>query len=290
MLRVLYRLVLRAHPPYFRQRFAEEMQCIFDHADSGVAAAGLLGDGVWSLLRQWSLRPQFWEEAPVVVAGPGTPLFSVLDSNKPRTAALIYGALLSALVLNGVCWTMGYAWNHPIFIELRRPVFVPPASWDAKTRSTSRPEATDTAESALYTDEGRVVLIFNSHAHPASDPLPVPTATSPATPAGDPPSSVPDPATRSGQGSLQAYAGTYLSPSEEHERVNVTLSGGHLQLEVVGAFSSSLLPSSSSDRLTCAVRTCAVTFPANANGTVDHIVINYDGREIEAFRVQGAVF
>jgi len=33
-----------------------------------------------------------------------------------------------------------------------------------------------------------------------------------------------------------------------------------------------------------------VTFPANANGTVDHIVINYDGREIEAFRVQGAVF
>ena len=42
MLRVLYRLVLRAHPPYFRQRFAEEMQCIFDHADSGVAAAGLL--------------------------------------------------------------------------------------------------------------------------------------------------------------------------------------------------------------------------------------------------------
>ena len=113
MLRSLYQLVLRAHPPYFRQRFAEEMQCIFDHADSGVAAAGLLGDGVWSLLRQWSLRPQFWEEAPLVVAVPGTPLFSVLDSNKPRTAALIYGAVLSALVLNGVCWT----WAMPGIIR-----------------------------------------------------------------------------------------------------------------------------------------------------------------------------
>ena len=167
MLRVLYRLVLRAHPPYFRQRFAEEMQCIFDHADSGVAAAGLLGDGVWSLLRQWSLRPQFWEEAPVVVAGPGTPLFSVLDSNKPRTAALIYGALLSALVLNGVCWTMGYAWNHPIFIEIKQPIIRPPAAWGV--RSAPRPAAPTTqVEPWLYTDQGRVVLIFNAPAHGGS--------------------------------------------------------------------------------------------------------------------------
>jgi len=62
MLRSLYQLVLRAHPPYFRQRFAEEMQSIFDQAESRPAAAGLLADAVLSLLRQWSVRPQFWED------------------------------------------------------------------------------------------------------------------------------------------------------------------------------------------------------------------------------------
>jgi hypothetical protein len=262
MLRVLYRLVLRAHPPYFRQRFAEEMQCIFDHAPSGVAAAGLLADAVLSLLRQWSLRPQFWEESPLVVAGPGTPLFSVLDSNKPRTVALIFGALLSVLVLNGVCWTMGYAWNHPIFIELRRPVLVPPASWETKSTSAIRPGVTGTGESALYTDEGRVVLVFNMHGHPAIN----------------------------ASAALPAYAGTYLSTAEGHERINVTLSGGRLQLEVVGVFSSPLVPDSASQRLSCAVRNCSVTFSAEPNGVADHVVIHYDGHEIEAFRVQGAVF
>lgn len=106
MLRSLYQLLLRAHPPYFRQRFAEEMQSIFDQAESRSVAAGLLADAVLSLLRQWSVRPQFWEDSPLAV-GRGTPLFNVLDNNKPRAAALLYGAFLSALVLNGLCWTMG---------------------------------------------------------------------------------------------------------------------------------------------------------------------------------------
>jgi hypothetical protein len=288
MLRSLYRLVLRAHPPYFRQRFAEEMQSIFDQADSSPAAVGLLADAVLSLLRQWSLRPQFWKETPLVTVGPGTPLFSVLDNNKPRAAALVYGAVLSALVLNGVVWTMGYAWNHPIFIEFRQPVFVPPASWERKTSSVAHLEATESAESALYTDEGRVVLVFNWHAYPASDGSAVSDGSSSASTAAV--SSLPGLATNSSPSSLQAYAGTYLSTSEKREEVNITVNGGGLQLEVVGVLSSPLLPGPSSGRLTCAVRHCAVTFSSNPEGTVDHIEVNYDGHEIQASRVQGAVF
>ena len=34
MLRSLYRTVLHLHPPFFRQRFADEMQSIFDSARS----------------------------------------------------------------------------------------------------------------------------------------------------------------------------------------------------------------------------------------------------------------
>jgi hypothetical protein len=160
MLRVFYRWVLRAHPPYFRQRFGDEMQSIFDCAQSPGEEIGLFVDAVLSLLRQWSLRPQFWEQPNLIAVTDGTPLFHSLDSFKPRATALVYGALLSAFVLNGICWTMGYAWNHPIFIEIRQPIISPPASW--VNRTTPHPVAPVQVEPWLYTNQGRVVLIFNA--------------------------------------------------------------------------------------------------------------------------------
>jgi hypothetical protein len=166
MLRVLYRRVLRAHPPYFRERFGDEMQSIFDCAQSPSAEVGLFVDAVLSLLRQWSLRPQFWEQPQLAAVADGTPLFHTLDSFKPRATALFYGALLSAFVLNGICWTMGYAWNHPIFIEIRQPIVSPPAFWGV--RSEPRAPAPVQVEPWLYTDQGRVVLIFNAPAHSGS--------------------------------------------------------------------------------------------------------------------------
>jgi hypothetical protein len=261
------------------------MQAIFDQADSRPVAAGLLADAVLSLLRQWSLRPQFWEESPLVAAGEGTPLFRVLDGNKPRTAALVYGALMSVLVLNGVSWTMGYAWNHPIFIQLRRPVLVPPASWGTKSTSAIRPEATRAAESDLYTDEGRVVLIFPSRARPSSEAGPTIFLSITSPPA--------EPSRSSGDAApifLQAYPGTYLSTSESGERVNVTLNSGRLQLEVVGVFSSPIVPVPGSQQMNCAVRNCSATFSTNASGVASQVEIHFDGRTIQASRVQGAVF
>lgn len=283
MLRLLYHLVLRAHPPSFRRRFAEEMQSIFDEAGGGVAEAGLLGDAVLSLLRQWSVRPQSWEESPLVAGGEGTTLFSVLDKNKPRTAAMVCGAFLSILVLNGVSWTMGYAWNHPIFIELRQPVFVPPASWDRKSASVPRAESIETAEPSLYTGEGRIVLIFPSHAHPSNEASPtifLSMTSPPAEPAGSSGAPI----------LLQAYSGTYLSPSESGERVNVTLNSGRLQLEVVGIFSSPIVAVPGSQQMTCAARNCSAIFSTNASGVASQVEIHFDGRTIQAFRVQGAVF
>lgn len=178
MLRVLYRSVLRAHPPYFRQRFGDEMQSIFDRAESPGAEVGLFVDAMLSLLRQWSLRPRFWEQSNLEAVADGTPLFLSLDSSKPRATALVYGALLSLFVLNGICWTMGYAWNHPIFIEIRQPIISPPASWGV--RSASRPTAPIQIEPWLYTDQGRVVLIFNA---PAQGESPCPTQPEASAPA-----------------------------------------------------------------------------------------------------------
>ena len=166
MLRDLYRCVLRAHPPYFRQRFGDEMQSIFDSAESPGAEVGLFVDAVLSLLRQWSLRPRFWEQPNLEAVAEGTPLFLTLDTSKPRAVALVYGAILSAFVLNGICWTMGYAWDHPIFIEIRQPIISPPASWAMRT--TPHPVAPVQIEPWLYTNQGRVVLIFNAPEHGGS--------------------------------------------------------------------------------------------------------------------------
>ena len=283
MLRLVYRLVLSAHPTCFRRRFAEEMQSIFDEADRGLTQAGLLADAVLSLLRQWSLRPQFGEESPLVAAGEGTPLFSVLDRNKPRASALVYGALLSVLVLNGASWTIGYAWNHPIFIELRRPLFVPPATWDRKSTSVPLSQSTETAEPSLYHGEGRVVLIFPSHAHATNEASPT-IFLSMTSPPAEPARSFSAPIF------LQAYPGTYLSSSESGERVNVTLNNGRLQLEVVGFFSSPIEPVPGSQQMTCAVGNCSATFSTNAKGVASRVEIRFGERTIQASRVQGAVF
>jgi len=288
MLRVLYGLILRAHPEYFRQRFGEEMQAIFDEAESDRVALGLLADAAVSLARQWTLRPQFWAEPRFAVAGQGAPLFSSLESNKPRTSALIYGAFLSVLVLNAVSLTMGYAWNHPRFMDIR-PGYGPAGRVpDSKLNSRVVPRQTLPAEPALYTDEGRVVLIFTTHAHAAAA---APDANSSvAVPMGTPSRASDQSAAAPAASLLQSYAGTYISNSAGHERVNVAFVGGRLQLEVAGVFSSPLTPVSDAQLLVCGGADCQVRFAANASGTVDQIEIDYAGREIQAFRVQGAVF
>lgn len=293
MLRFLYNATLRAHPPYFRQRFSDEMQAIFDHANGDLAKARLLADAMLSLVRQWTLRPQFWEEPAPIAAEGGTALFSSLATSKPRTMALFYGAILSALVLNGVSLTIGYAWEHPIFIEFRRPTIVPPAAW--KARPVVKPGATGLAEPYLFTDQGRVLLVFNSPAHPSPQPKSdaktiseVETSTVPLADISPTPTNnlVATPLVV-----LQAYAGTYVSPAPDGQRVIVTIDSGRLQLEVAGQFRSPLAPLPNPQLLACGVGDCWVMFSAGPKGTVDRIEVHHLGREMVAFRAQsGMIF
>jgi hypothetical protein len=62
MIRILYRSLIRLHPPEFNERFAEEMLWIFDECDRK-EHLGLLGDGFVSLLRQWSMGSGIWKFA-----------------------------------------------------------------------------------------------------------------------------------------------------------------------------------------------------------------------------------
>lgn len=57
---ILYRLLLRLHPPGFRERFAGDMLDIFDEVGTGTSGDTLIVDAVVSLIRQWLLRRRAW--------------------------------------------------------------------------------------------------------------------------------------------------------------------------------------------------------------------------------------
>jgi hypothetical protein len=278
MLRFLYRRVLHAHPPYFRKRFVDEMLAIFDEAESRAAALGLLGDAVVSLGRQWMLRPQFWEE-PAPSAIEGGVLFAQISDFRPRAIALAYGAVMSAIVLNGVSLTMGYIWEHPHYeVEIRQPVITPPASWQGRSQPNPGPDAA--VEPPLYTDQGRVLLVFNAPPHVAQ-PTPDGKRASSAVSASDPNASA----------ALQPYVGRYIASLPDAARINVEIFEGRLQLEAVGRFHSPLVLAPQPNVWVCEIGDCRVAFSTNAKGEVDHVDIRYAGLDLRAFRERsGMIF
>jgi len=124
MLRSVYVWILRLHPRRFRQRFAEEMLLIFDQvagsAAGRLAEAALVGDGLASLLRQWTLRPEFRREAavalPALPVTDGVPAFYTFGSFKPRPTALIHGLILSIAVLCAALLAIRYSCNHTVHL------------------------------------------------------------------------------------------------------------------------------------------------------------------------------
>ena len=69
MTRIVYRALLRLHPPAFRRQFADEMLWIFDEAPGTQAVAPLLLDALFSLARQWLLRSGAWKLAAAGAGG-----------------------------------------------------------------------------------------------------------------------------------------------------------------------------------------------------------------------------
>lgn len=62
MIRFIYRCLIHLHPRAFRERFGDEMLCVFDEAAEADEAA-FIADALGSLARQWILRSVFWRWA-----------------------------------------------------------------------------------------------------------------------------------------------------------------------------------------------------------------------------------
>jgi hypothetical protein len=122
MLRRIYRCVLRLHPPAFRVRFGNEILSIFDQAKGKLSGFQLLTDSMLSLIRQWTLRPEFWSEsvcapAPQAVLD-GIPSFCTINPFRPRAAAVVPGLILSIAVFSLTCVAIKYSWIHVLHVHI----------------------------------------------------------------------------------------------------------------------------------------------------------------------------
>lgn len=118
MLRFFYHWLLRFHPARFRERFAEEMSSIFDDVGGGLAGAKLVADAFLSLVRQWTVRSEYWEEK-AVLSVPGarnSPVFYTFENYKPRKSALIEGAILTWTVCAVVFLAIKHSKVHYMYV------------------------------------------------------------------------------------------------------------------------------------------------------------------------------
>lgn len=269
MLRAIYRQLIALHPPYFRHHFGDEMLLIFDQTGTALAKITLIGDVILSLLRQWIFRPQFWHEPAVrnSVPAAGAPAFLVFDDFRPRTGALIDGLLLSAITFTLVCFSMGYAWNHPVLIQIVQPHWR--VSRSAVVAQTSKSQWSSSpplpTESPVYTKEGRVVLVIPSaRVNTGPDAAVLPTMASVAG------------------ATLASYVGTYRTDSGQ--QVIVKLTGAEFGIEEAGFPLMVLTPISETQFVSRSRRNYLVSFRANQNGAIDVLEINRNGLLIRAHR------
>jgi hypothetical protein len=286
MLRFIYRALLRLHPPYFRRRFATEMLAIFDRTGGTLAALRLIADAASSLARQWVLRPEFWYSPRSQPASDGVPLFHTFESFKPRTSALLDGAVLTVAVFSIVLWTMSYAWNHPVLIQI-----VPP-HWGHRHENSQKlptaagtPKAAAPAEEPLYTDAGRVVMIFK---RPQSSTAPAAQinrqlagpGSSAVRPSGSPFASLPTVPEQV----LRSYAGTFVVGPPNYMRLSITLDRGQLAITAGDQTRTTLVPVSDTKFLIGGTADGWIEFSKNQDRLAQQVDIYQAGSHLTAYR------
>jgi len=175
MLRIFYVLLLHLHPAAFRQRFGDEMLQIFDNADGFCLSIMLMGDGLLSLIRQWTLRPEFRQPllAPVASDRPADVLlFRTIDPYAPRRSAILSGGLLAIAVFGGLATVVNqgrHAWSFLIGVHDSTPHLLPVArasvtgaDLNTTVKVGSRPEDPWRAIASVYFKIIRVLDVLDS--------------------------------------------------------------------------------------------------------------------------------
>lgn len=292
MLRHLYRCALRQHPSAFRMRFGEEMLAIFDSTKGRLPRFLLLMDSILSLTRQWTLRPEFWNELPTAsrkqVALDGVPCFSTLDPFRPRAAALIHGLVLTAALFTVTCFSIRYSWIRVLDIHV--PAF------EFEGSASARPGASPSefrGASGSESQQKRMPPASQSQTsspHLYVEPLPVEaevtaetkversnTRTSGSSPG------TPVPVLGSLEIRLGSYAGTFLSSSPP-VMISIEIRGDQLVMKREGLPERTLSPLSQTTFLVESSEGSEVEFASESDGKFQRLELFEPGRRITARR------
>jgi len=191
MLRFVYRGLLWLHPAFFRERFGDEMLSIFDQATGRMAAGKLVGDALVSLVRQWALRPDYWQDPVKSERFPfvstGMPTFFTFDHSRPSNAVLFEATTAASIVF--LIISLAIVRSKPSTLNL----YVPSIQFEEFTSASSNTEAGSSSsqphapiaeqapERAMPQREQGQLLDPSSKSAPASG-----SRTTPSTPASPP--------------------------------------------------------------------------------------------------------
>ena len=280
MLRSLYRCALHLHPPAFRRRFADEMLSIFDQAHGTAAAFRLLVDALFSLSRQWALRPEFWQDlSPAASPHPafdGIPSFYTISPFRPRSAAVINGLVLSLAIFCMTCFAIRYSWIHVLHVRIPEVQFER-SSWTPPKDTMSGTSPTLKQTPIPPSPEKRTPPSDSATSAPSQAPPPAATQRRTDRAAGQPDTARPQykPQVSNQQARtasaaelpLQSYEGTYAVDSPAKLRIVITVEDENLMMSVSGQAGLTLAPVSETKFAVQGIENCWIEF-APGSGTM----------------------
>jgi hypothetical protein len=114
------------------------MLYIFDQQKGTLSALRVMLDCVFSLSRQWTLRPHIGFELPAASllspAADHVPSFETLDPFRPRVSAIINGAVLSLILFCMSVFAIRYSWIHVLDLRIPRIAVNPGQQVGPQTR------------------------------------------------------------------------------------------------------------------------------------------------------------
>jgi hypothetical protein len=278
MLRRLYRCAVRLHPSRFRRRFGDEMLYIFDQQKGRLAALSFMLDCVFSLLRQWMLRPHIGVELPAAPLLSQTadhiPSFETLDTFCPRASAIINGTVLSLILFWLTVFAIRYSWIHVLNLSTREIAIVSSQQASHSAGSSSQPLALVSKRSSerLQLD---VIPIEPENAQTKTI-----TSSTPRSPAA--------PVRTHGVTiwlRLELYVGKYISNSPP-AKISIRIEGDHLSLAAAGHPQLALSPVSPMRFVIVGTEDDYVDFAPDDQGRICCLSLVESGNVITAQRQQ----
>jgi hypothetical protein len=281
MLRRLYRCAVRLHPSSFRRRFGDEMLYIFDQQKGTRAAARITLDCVFSLLKQWTLRPHIDPDRSTALLSPTAdhiPSFETIDAFRPRASAIINGTALSLILFCLTVFAIRYSWIHVLNLDIRENALVPSQQAQPRANPSHSADASTqpfARKSKTSSDRLEFDLIPSE---PEATQAKINASRSPRTPG----------ASIRARGvviwlRLDLYAGKYIASSPP-ARISIRIEGDHLSLAVAGRPRVALSPVSRTRFVIVGAQSGYVEFTADQQGGICCLSLVESGNVITAKR------